>query len=91
MVNIGPFFDKVWGSISGFSKGKAHVGAACERYDLVPQEICMVGDDIADIQLGKQANVHTIAKVGTHSELDLEAASPDAMIRRLSELLSLLG
>lgn len=47
----------------------------------------MVGDSATDIQVGKQAGLHTVAFVNRPSKLDkLAAESPDALIDSMTLL-----
>ncbi len=57
-----------------------------------PAHFLKVGDTVADIQEGKNANVITAAILsGTQRKEDLEKEKPDFMIRDLSEVERILN
>jgi phosphoglycolate phosphatase len=82
--------DEVLGSLGAFSKGLGHVSYMCRKYALEPQDLCVVGDDKADVLLGREAGVHVIAKVGTRTVGELRELEPDGIINDLMELLQLV-
>jgi phosphoglycolate phosphatase-like HAD superfamily hydrolase len=81
----------IFGSRPGFNKGSQHVEHICKRHRLSVDELVFVGDDPADIRLGRAAGVFTIARAGTYSAAALQAYQPDAIINSLDELTALPG
>ena len=84
-------FADAWGSEDGFAKGPGHVSHACQKYGLQPWDICIVGDEPADIRLARDANARSVALEGTRSRGELAALEPDGVISEIAELLSLLA
>lgn len=81
----------IFGSRPDFNKGSQHVEHICARHALGVEELVFVGDDPADIRLGRAAGVFTIARAGTCAADDLQAYQPDAIIESLDELTALPG
>jgi phosphoglycolate phosphatase-like HAD superfamily hydrolase len=79
------------GSYPGFSKGSQHVKFVLNKFMLSLNEMIFVGDDPADIQLGRSAGVYTVARVGTLTADKLSTYAPDAIVNSLDELTSLPG
>jgi pyrophosphatase PpaX len=61
------------------------------RYGLTKSEVLKVGDTTADIQEGKNAGTYTAAILsGTQDEKEILKEQPDFVIRKLSELKTLI-
>lgn len=84
------YFDTILGSEDGFGKGPEHVAFVSQQYEVPPWQICMIGDEPADIQLARKAGARSVARLGTHSRETLIACRPDALVHEISELPSLL-
>ena len=82
---------EIFGSRPGFSKGSQHVAHICSSQKLGVDELVFVGDDPADIRLGHEAGVYTVAKAGTCTAEALQVYNPDAIINSLDELPDLPG
>ena len=95
VLGLADYFTKsggeILGSYPGFSKGSQHVEFICEKYKFLLDELIFVGDDPADIRLGKNAGVFTVARVGTLPASRLKELAPDAIINSLDEITSLPG
>lgn len=89
-TGLAQYFDEVLGSRDGFGKGNGHIGLVCKRWDLRPREICMVGDEPADIKLAKDAGAQAVVREGTRRRDELLAFEPDDIIIEIAELLDLL-
>jgi phosphoglycolate phosphatase-like HAD superfamily hydrolase len=88
------------GSSPGFNKGKQHIEYALLQHNLSLSNlskdhrewnVAFVGDEPADILLGRQAGVIPIAKTGTYPAARLAQEKPDHIIASLNELPSLLN
>lgn len=82
---------EILGSKPGFSKGSQHVDYICEKYSLKRDEMIFVGDDPADIRLGKAAGLFTVARAGTQPADKLRVFGPDVIVDSLDELTRLPG
>jgi phosphoglycolate phosphatase-like HAD superfamily hydrolase len=82
---------EIFGSRPGFNKGSQHVDYICTKNQLNKDELIFIGDDLADIRLGKEAGVFTIARVGTLTLDRLKEGKPDAILNSLYELINLEG
>jgi phosphoglycolate phosphatase-like HAD superfamily hydrolase len=85
------FFIEIMGSQPGFGKGPQHVAHVLETQAARLDQLVFVGDEPADISLGRLAGVRTVAKLGTYSRDFLMKEKPDHIIARLSELPALLA
>lgn len=88
-LGIRGYFQEILGSKDTFAKGKPHVEYVLRKEKITAHEAAFVGDDLADIRLGRQAGVFTIGKAGTQSRAALEAAGADKVIDEIEELLDL--
>jgi phosphoglycolate phosphatase-like HAD superfamily hydrolase len=85
-LGLASFFQEIMGSSPGFTKGRQHVEHVIRAQNTLPEQIAFVGDEPADIILGRDAGVTTIAKTGTYSREDLTKVNPDYIIASLSDL-----
>lgn len=90
VTGLAQHFDEVLGSKDGFNKGRGRIAHVCKRCGLQPWEICIVGDEPADIRLAKDAGAQTVAREGTLSKHELLVFEPDGIISEIAELLDLL-
>ena len=90
VTGLAQHFDEVLGSKDGFSKGRGHITHVCQRCGLQPRQICVVGDEPADIRLAKETGAQSVAREGTLSKDELLAFEPDGIISEIAELLDLL-
>ncbi len=88
-LGIRRYFQEILGSKGKFTKGKPHVDYILQKEQVTKQEVAFVGDDLADIRLGRQAGVITIGKSGTQSRTILEASRADFVIDEIESLLAL--
>jgi phosphoglycolate phosphatase-like HAD superfamily hydrolase len=58
---------------------------------LRPDQVCVIGDEIADIRLAKGAGTWSVAKEGTLNRDQIKATEADAVVGEMQELLSLLA
>ena len=85
---------EILGSQPGFSKGPQHIAYALNRaagQDAAAQaaghaSLFFVGDEPADIRLGRQGGAFTIAVAGTWSPERLAQEKPDAVVTSLEEV-----
>ena len=89
-LGLDGFFTEIMGSLPGFGKGTQHVAQVLQAQAARPDQLIFVGDEPADIFLGRAAGVRTVAKVGTYSPELLSKENPDYIIGTLSELPGLL-
>ena len=89
-LGLAPYFQEIMGSSPGFTKGKPHVEYVLRIHNTLADKIAFVGDEPADIILGRDSGVTTIAKAGTFSDVDLAKVNPDYIIASLSDLPELL-
>jgi HAD superfamily hydrolase (TIGR01549 family) len=89
-LGLAPYFQEIMGSSPGFTKGKPHVEYVLRIHNTLAAKIAFVGDEPADIILGRDAGVTTIAKAGTFSNEDLAKVNPDYIITSLGDLPELL-
>jgi phosphoglycolate phosphatase-like HAD superfamily hydrolase len=89
-LGLEKFFKEILGSTPGFAKGRQHVDYVLRKEAAAREQVLFVGDDPADIRIGKQAGVRTIAKTGTNTVEVLAREKPDHFINSLDELLGLL-
>jgi len=89
-LGISDSFVEVLGSFEGFGKGIEHVSYVCEKYNLKKRNIIMVGDESADINLAKAAEVYSVAKVGSLEKSELSELGANKIISSLSELSELI-
>ncbi|MFC2028983.1 HAD family hydrolase [Chloroflexota bacterium] len=82
---------EIMGSRAGFNKGVHHVDHVCGKYGLTRQELLFVGDDLADIRLGAEAGVLTIAKAGTYPVDVLFANNADLVVKTLEDITRIPG
>ncbi len=85
-LGIRTYFQEILGSRGEFTKGKPHVKYVLQKEKTHPHKIAFIGDDLADIRLGRQAEVVTIGKAGTQPRAALEAAGADQVIDQIEEL-----
>jgi len=94
-LGLGGYFDRsggeVLGSHSGFGKGRGHVEYICKEYHLKPHALLFIGDDLADIRLGKEAGVYTVSLAGSRDKDALLVGGAQSVIDSLEEVLSLPG
>ena len=90
-LGLDGFFIEMMGSLPGFGKGAQHVAHVLQSQAARPEQLIFVGDEPADITLGRAAGVRTVAKVGTCSPEMLSKEKPDHIIATLSELPALLA
>jgi phosphoglycolate phosphatase-like HAD superfamily hydrolase len=90
-LGLDDFFIELMGSLPGFGKGAQHVAHVLQSQAARPEQLVFVGDEPADITLGRAAGVRTVAKVGTYSTEFLRKENPDHIISKLSELPALLA
>lgn len=83
-------FAEVLGSGTGFEKGPGHIAFVRERYGVQSAQVCMIGDEPADIALARQSGALSVGRVGTRSRDELLSLGPDAVIEAISELPDLL-
>jgi len=90
----------LFGSKPGFNKGDQHIQYILQQHQVdlsdfseeqQRRKVAFVGDEPADIRLGRQAGVVTIAKTGTYTEDRLKEEAPDYIIQSLGVLPTLLG
>jgi phosphoglycolate phosphatase-like HAD superfamily hydrolase len=84
------YFTEIMGSLPGFGKGPQHVAHVLEAQSVGREQLVFVGDELADISLGRLAGIRTVAKVGTCTAEFLRKENPDHIINKLSELPALL-
>ncbi len=89
-LGLDKFFKEILGSSPGFGKGQQHVAYVLQKETAARDRVVFVGDEPADIRLGRQAGVRTVAKTGTNPIDILENEKPDAIINSLDELPGLL-
>jgi phosphoglycolate phosphatase-like HAD superfamily hydrolase len=89
-LGLAPFFQEIMGSSPGFTKGKHHVEHVLCVHNTLANTVAFVGDEPADVILGRDAGVTTIARAGTFSNEDLAKVNPDYIITSLSDLPELL-
>jgi phosphoglycolate phosphatase-like HAD superfamily hydrolase len=90
MVGLQKYFCEILGSTPGFRKGKEHVEYVQRRYGPGNYRIAFVGDEPADVRLGREAGALTIAKTGTCSAEILRQERPDRIITSLLEIPTIL-
>ncbi len=90
-LGLDGFFTEIMGSVPGFGKGQQHVAHVLQSQAARADQLVFVGDEPADITLGRLAGVRTVAKVGTYSPEFLMKENPDHIIAALSELPGLLA
>jgi phosphoglycolate phosphatase-like HAD superfamily hydrolase len=83
-------FDFVLGSEPGCGKGRGHVEWIRRQNGWKAGDLCFVGDDVADIQLAREAGIPVVARVGTHPREALQVRAPDHIIQSLLELPDIL-
>jgi phosphoglycolate phosphatase-like HAD superfamily hydrolase len=82
---------EILGSRPGFSKGPEHIRYALERAQVARAKLeqpalFFVGDEPADIRLGRQGGAHTIAISGTYPAQRLAQENPGAIVASLTEI-----
>jgi phosphoglycolate phosphatase len=90
-LGLNGFFTEIMGSVPGFGKGKQHVAHVLQSQAARASQLVFVGDEPADITLGRLAGVRTVAKAGTYTSEFLVQENPDNIIAALSELPGLLA
>jgi phosphoglycolate phosphatase-like HAD superfamily hydrolase len=90
-LGLDGFFTEIMGSLPGFGKGTQHVAHVLQSQSARRDQLVFVGDEPADISLGRLAGVRTVAKLGTCSAELLSKENPDHIIGALSELPMLLA
>lgn len=86
-AGIDRYFVEILGSHPAFGKGEEHVAYATQKHNLSRQETLFVGDDLADIRLGREAGVRVFAITGTHTQEQLSAEGPEGVLQNLQELI----
>lgn len=93
LKDIFPLFDFVL-CAKEYNKHKPNpesLNLIMKKYNLKPNEIIYIGDNINDIIFGKKAKTKTIGKVDLlYSKIDLKKQDPDLVINNLSDLKCLL-
>lgn len=89
-LELDGFFCDILGSVHGFTKGLPHIEHVLRRYNARRSNVVFVGDEPADVVLGREAGVLTVAKAGTYTASRLAEEGPDHIIESLSELLAVL-
>jgi len=81
-------------STENTSKAKPHpylLHKAMKKLKVKPSEVLYVGDHPKDIQMGKRAKVKTAGLINIlHGKRALKKEKPDYLIRKLSEITSIL-
>jgi phosphoglycolate phosphatase-like HAD superfamily hydrolase len=90
VLGLDGFFTEIMGSLPGFGKGAQHVAHVLQSQRARRDQLIFVGDEPADVRLGRQAGVRTVAKVGTVTPEVLLQENPDHIINTLGELPLLL-
>jgi len=90
-LGLNGFFTEIMGSVPGFGKGPQHVAHVLQSQAARQDQLVFVGDEPADITLGRLAGVRTVAKAGTYTPDFLMRENPDHIIGTLSELPVLLA
>lgn len=90
-LGLSGFFTEIMGSVPGFGKGPQHVAHVLQSQAARASQLVFVGDEPADITLGRAAGIRTVAKAGTYTSDFLEKENPDYIIATLSELPALLA
>jgi phosphoglycolate phosphatase len=91
ITGLKDLFIEILGSKGEFKKGKIHIAYIFEKYGIDIKDICVVGDEHADIKLSKEAGVRVVAKIGTLTKDELFEDYPNAIISDLSDLLDILA
>jgi HAD superfamily hydrolase (TIGR01549 family) len=93
LKDIYPLFDFVL-CANKYTKHKPNpesLNLIIKKYDLKPNNIIYIGDNINDITFGKNAKTKTIGKIDLlYSKKDLEKYNPNLIINNLSDLKCLL-
>jgi phosphoglycolate phosphatase-like HAD superfamily hydrolase len=90
-LGLNGFFTEIMGSVPGFGKGPQHVAHVLQSQAARADQVVFIGDEPADITLGRLAGVRTVAKAGTYTSEILVKENPDHIIGTLSELPALLA
>jgi phosphoglycolate phosphatase-like HAD superfamily hydrolase len=90
-LGLSSFFTEIMGSVPGFGKGPQHVAHVLQSQAAKQDQLVFVGDEPADITLGRAAGIRTVAKAGTYTPEFLTQENPDHIIAALSELPGLLA
>ena len=86
-LGLDGFFLDILGSRPGFSKGREHIEYVLELHKALPSQVAFIGDDPADIRLGREAGVITIARLKGAEDERVLAEEPHYGIRSLNELI----
>lgn len=86
-LQLDHFFAAILGSEPGFSKGADHLNYIRNFCNTSLSHIVFIGDEPADILLGRQAGVLTIAKAGTFPPKILIDEGADGVITSFRELI----
>ena len=82
-------------SADDISRDRPHaepVAKALSMLDIDPAQAIFIGDDVRDVQSGRQARVQTAAVLwGPRAAPELENAGPDFLVEDVQQLRSLLG
>jgi len=89
-LDLDHYFVAILGSQPGFSKGRDHVNYVLTKINASPSKIVFVGDEPADVLLGREAGVLTVAKAGTYPPERLSDEGADAVVGSLGELVAWL-
>jgi phosphoglycolate phosphatase-like HAD superfamily hydrolase len=90
-VGLAPMLDEVLGSDGEFAKGSGHLDYLERRFGVTRDRIWMVGDEVADLRLGREAGVRTVGRLGTCTYDQLLAEQPAAIVGDLYEILDVLA
>lgn len=92
-LGMSVYFDRsggeVLGSRTGFGKGRGHVEYICREYHLKPRSLLFIGDDLADIRLGREAGIFTVSLAGSCEKETLLAGGAQVVVNSLDELMNL--
>ena len=89
-TRLAELFAEVLGSKGTFTKGKVHVTYICDKYSLNLADICLVGDELADISYARDAGVKAVGRVGTLTEDEMRDCNPDVIISNLYQIIEIL-
>ena len=92
-LGVAGYFIEIVAGDSAYPKkpDPAAVRSVMERAQAAPEETLMVGDSPIDIETGRNAGVLTVGIAqGFADDHELQAASPDVLIRNFTELLTLV-
>jgi phosphoglycolate phosphatase-like HAD superfamily hydrolase len=89
-LGLAGYFAGIFGSQPGFTKGKEHIARVLQERGGSLEQVVFVGDEPADLAIGREAGVRTILKAGTYPAEALRQLGAVEVINSLNELLPLL-